>query len=236
MGINDANNVPITDAAAAKLRLDATLNLSKLTSELREWGVGLTWERPADRSVLEYQLLDNAAESIDILKAMNIRDRDALQKKAEKKTEESNAGILLAVKYRVCPIEILKTKEEMRELRERLFLAPCVQDCIPEIQRNAQKWDRNRASTLIELLMLMQDIMDEARSTAEQLQTDNPEGHWALELLEFYADGWIVWLHEFSRDLDCFGDFIDEGVECEKQRAKLAREIVREVEKEKGKR
>ena len=232
MGITDANNGPITDAAAAKLRLDATLSLSKLPSELRQWGVGLTWERPAERSMLEYQLLDEAAESIDILKALNIRDRDALQKQAEEKRQESERGILMAIKYRVCPVEMSLTRENMRELRQRLFRAPCVEDCIPEIQRNAHKWHCNRAPALIDLLKLMEEIIDRARSTAIQLQTDNRDGHWALKLLNFYADGWIVWLHEFSRDMDCFGDFIDEDVERTKQKVIIAREIVREVEKE----
>ena len=233
MGINDANNVPISNAAAAKLRLDATLSLSKLPSELRHWAVGLTWERSSERSMMEYQLLDDAAESIDILKALNIKDRDDLQKKAAKKRQESKAGILLAMKYRVCPTEMFKTREDMRELRQRRWCAPCVQDCIPEIQQNAHKWHSNRASSLILLLRLMEGIMDKARSTAIQLQTDNPDGHWALELLNHYSDVWIVWLDEFSRNMDCFGDFIDEDVERAKQRAKLADEIVREVEKEK---
>ena len=232
MGINDANNVPLSNAAAAQLRLDTTLSLSKLPSELRHWGVGLTWERPAERSVMEYQLLDDAAEAIDILKALNIRDRNALQDQAAKKREESKTGILLAMKYRVDPIEMSQTREQMRELRQWRFLAPCVEDCIPEIQRNARKWHCNRAPALIDLLRLMQGIMDRARSTAVQLQTDNRDGHWALGLLNFYADGWIVWLHEFSRDMDTFRDFLDEDVECAKQRAILAREIVREVEKE----
>ena len=232
MAINDSNNVLSSDAAAAKLRLDTTLSLSRLPSELRQWGVGLTWERPAERSLLEYQLLDEAAEAIGILKALNIRDRDALQNQAEGKRQESERGIFMAIKYRVCPVEMFLTRENMRELRQRFFLAPCVEDCIPEIQLNAHKWHCNRAPTLIDLLKLMEDIMDGARSTAIQLQTDNPDGHWALELLKFYSDGWIVWLHEFSRDLDCFGDFIDEDVERARQRAKLASEIVREVEKE----
>ena len=232
MGINDANNVPVSDAARAKMRLDATLSLSKLPSQLREFGVGLTWERQAERSVTEYQLLDEAAESIDILKALNISDRAALEEKAEKKRKESASGVLKATKYRVCPIEMFQVREDMRELRQRLFCAPCVDDCIPEIQQNAPKWHPNRAPTLIDLLELMEDIMDNARSTAEQLQRDNRDGHWALELLKFYSDGWIVWLHEFSRDMDCFGDFIDEDVERARQRAKFASEIVREVEKE----
>ena len=232
MGINDANNVPLSGAAAAKLRLDATLNLSKLPSQLRELGVGLTWERPAERSVMEYQLLDDAAESIDILKALNISDRDALEKKAEKRRKESVSGLLMAVKYRVCPIEMFKTREDIRELKQRRWCAPCVDDCIPEIQQNAHKWHYNRAPALIDLLRLMEHIMDNVRSTSIQLQTDDRDGHWALELLEFYSDGWLVWLHEFGRDMDCFGDFIDEDVERAKQRAKKADEIVREVEKE----
>ena len=65
MGINDANNVPISDVAGAKLRRDAARNLSKLPSELRQLGVGSTWERSAEQSMMEYRLLDCAAESID---------------------------------------------------------------------------------------------------------------------------------------------------------------------------
>ena len=233
MGINDANNIPLSDTAAAILRLDTAKSLSKLPSQLHEWCVGLTWERSSERSLMEYQMLDDAAASIDILKALNIKDRDDLQRKAHQKTEESNSGLLMAIKYRVCPIEKFTTRENMRELRQRRFCAPCVEDCIPEIQQNAHKWHCNRAPALIDLLQLMQHIMDKARSTTIQLQTDNRDGHWALELLNFYSDNWIVWLHEFCREMDTFGDFIDEDVERAKQRVRLADEIVREVEKEK---
>ena len=85
MGVNDTNSVPISDDAGAKSRRDATLNLSKLPSELRRLGVGSTWARSAEQSMMEYRLSDCAAESIDILRTLNISDRDHMQKKAGKK-------------------------------------------------------------------------------------------------------------------------------------------------------
>lgn len=233
MGINDANNVPITEAAAAELRRDATQNLLKLPAELRRLDIGSAWERSAVRSTMEYFVLDGAAESIEILKALNISDRADMQKKAEKKRGESKSGILMGVKYWVCPIEMKETRDDMRDLRQRRCRVPRVDYCVPEIQQSAHKWHPNRAPSLIHLLNAMEDIMDKTRATAKQLQTDNPDGHWALKLLQFYSDGWLVWLREFGRDLECFGDFIDEDVERTKQRAKLAEEIVKEVEKEK---
>ena len=157
-----------------------------------------------------------------------------MQKKAGKKRKESKPGILMAVNYRVCPIEMEKTGNDMREMRQRRWSVPCVEDCIPEIQHNAHKWQCNRAPSLIHLLKAMEEIMDKARSTAIQLQTDNPDGHWAIKLLDFYLDDWLVWLREFSREIDCFGEIIDEDVESAKERARLdlAEEIVKEIEKE----
>ena len=233
IGINDANNVPVSEAAAAELRRDATQNLMKLPSELCRLDIGSVWERSAVRSKMEYWVLDCAAECIDILKALNLSDRDDMLKKAKEKRDESKPGILMAVKYWVCPIEMKETRENMRDLRQRRCRDPRVSHCIPEIQQSAPKWHPNRAPSLTHLLNAMEKIMDKVRATAEQLETDSPDGHWALKLLQFYSDGWIVWLREFGRDLECFGDFIDEDVERTKQRAKLAEEIVKEVEKEK---
>lgn len=188
----------------------------------------------AEKSMAEYQLLDSAAQSIEILKALNIRDRDLLQEEANGRKKEEAPGVLKAIKYRVYPQEIQKTRDEWRDLRERGCPIRCVEDCMPRINEAAYLDHPASPYNIVFELNDMECVMSKVRATAMQLQTDNPDGHWAIELLNFYSDGWLVYL------ADVYSTFLDYWLECcfdekkkaAKQRAEVARKIVEEVEKE----
>ena len=126
MGISDTYNVPISDDGAEDMRQAATQELSTLPAMLHQLAVGSTGERSAEQSMTEYQLLDSAAKSIEILQAMNITDRDILQEEANRRKKEEAHVALKALKYKVCPQEMQKTRNEMRELRERGCRIRCV--------------------------------------------------------------------------------------------------------------
>ena len=235
MGINDHHNFPISDTAAAEIRQNATQNLSRLPGQLHQLAVGSTWERSSEQSMREYQLLDYAAQNIDILKAMNIRDRDRNQEEASRKKKEEAPGVLNAIKYWVCPQEMKKTRNEMRELRERGRYARCVKDCMPEILDGTDmRW--SGTPDFVYVMKNVEWIMEKARATATKVQTDNPDGHWAIELLNFYSDSWIVWLDDFNENFQPNSYDLDKKIEGAKQRAEVAEEIVEEIEKERRKR
>ncbi|KAF6234209.1 hypothetical protein HO173_007629 [Letharia columbiana] len=231
MGINDHHNFPISDTAAAEMRQNATQNLSRLPGQLHQLAVGSTWERSSEQSMREYQLLDYAAQNIDILKAMNIRDRDRNQEEASRKKKEEAPGVLNAIKYWVCPQEMKKTRNDMRKLRERGRYARCVKDCMPEILDGTDmRW--SGTPDFVYVMKNVEWIMEKARATATKVQTDNPDGHWAIELLNFYSDSWIVWLDDFNENFQTNWYDLDKKIEGAKQRAEVAEEIVEEIEKE----
>lgn len=181
----------------------------------------------------EYQLLDAAAQSIDMLKAMNIRDRDMIQSKAKRKLKEEESAVLNAIKFRICPEEMDKTRNDMRKLRDRGCQICCVDDCMPEIMDGIDlHWSYE--PDFVPELRKMEGIMDKVRATAIKLQTDKLDGHWATGLLNFYSDSWMVWLDAFNMNFqdNWYGDVLDEEMEGAKQRAKVAEEVVKEIEKE----
>ena len=234
MGISDRNNVAIPDSAAVQMRWSATQRLLQLPAQLYHMAVGLTWERSAEQSMEEYRLLDLFAQSIDILKAMNIRDRDQIRDRARRIRKEQAPGVLRAVKYWVCPGEMQKTRHELQRLRERGCSARCVEDCMRKIESGTDMRGSGMPS-FVYTMKAMESIMNKARATAIRLQAENPDGHWAVDLLGFYADGWLVWLDEFNKNFRgswCEKVF-DEKMEGAKERAKVANEIVEEVKKEK---
>lgn len=53
-------------------------------------------------------------------------------------------------------------------------------------------------SDFVEAMRNIERMMDAVRATATKLQTNSPDGHWAIKLLNFYSDGWIVWLDHFN--------------------------------------
>ncbi|KAL9071547.1 MAG: hypothetical protein Q9161_004114 [Pseudevernia consocians] len=216
MGISDTYNVPISDDGAEDMRQAATQELSTLPAMLHQLAVGSTWERSAEQSMTEYQLLDSAAQSIEILQAMNITDRDILQEEANGKKKEEAHVALKAMKYRVCPQEMQKTRNEMRESRESGCHIRCVRDCMPPINEAAYvDYPASPSHRVFEL-------------------NNNPDGHWAIELLNFYSDGWVVYLSDlYSTFLDYWLEYsFDEQMEAAKQRAEVAGKIVEEIEKE----
>ncbi len=231
--IVDTHNMPISDAAAEKIRHKAAQTLLDLPVMLHQMDVGSTWERSAKQSMSEYQLLDSAAESIDILKAINIRDRNQLQEEAHRKKMEQAPGVLKAMKYWVCPTEMQRIKDEMRELRKRGCPTRCVDDCVPTIDSGIEGMAEYNHG-FVWPLRQMESIMSKVQATAKKLQTEEPDGHWAIELLNFYLYGWFLYLDEFNSTfcLCWLGDDFKPKMEAAKQRAKVAEEIVEEVEKE----
>ena len=231
MDIVDTHNM---HAAAAKMRHKAAKTLlDEIPFMLHQLDVGSTWERSAKQSMSEYQLLDSAAQSIDILKAMNIRDRDRLQEEAHQKKREQAPGVLKAMKYWVCPTEMQRTKEEVRELRKRGCPIRCVEDCVPTINDGIEGMADSNFG-FVWPLQQMEVIMSRVRWTAKKLQTEGPDGHWAIELLNFYSDGWFLYLDEFNSTFcrDWLDDDFGQKTEAAKQRAKDAEKIVEEVEEE----
>ncbi len=137
------------------------------------------------------------------------------------------------MKYWVRPMEMQRTKDEMRELRKRGFPTRCVDDCVPTINSGIEGMAEYNYG-FVWPLEHMERIMSRVRATAEKLQTEEPDGHWAIELLNFYSDGWFVYLDEFNSTfcLCWLDDDFESKMEAAKQRAKVAEEIVEEVEKE----
>lgn len=181
----------------------------------------------------EYQLLDTAAQSIDILKALNTRDRDMIQIEAKRKRKEEEPAVLKAMKFRVSPEDMEKTRNDMREIRERGSQISCVKDCMPEILYCFDmKWSSEPA--FVPELRAMELIMNKVRAAAMKLQAENPDGHWATELLNFYSDDWMVWLDEINENYveKWSSDIFHEKWEGAKQRIKVVEEILEEVEKE----
>ena len=236
MGISDAHNVPVSDTAAAEMRQEAAQRLSNLPALLQQEAVGATWDRSAEQSMREYELLDNAAQDINILKAMNVRDRYELQREAKRKRKEEAPGVLKAMKYRISPEELRQTRKEMRELEERGIGVRCVEDCMPYIIDDANLPHYAATPSFVYELKDVERMMDKARATAVKLRTDRPGGHWAIEILESHSEAWLVWLDEFHLNLwdGWYLHVWDEKMEGVKQRAKVAEEIVKEVEKEKA--
>lgn len=233
MGIHDNNNSPIFDTEAASIRQNAAQNLSTVPAHLHQMAVGATWPRSAEQSMKEYELLDFAAESIEILKALNIRDGLQRQKEASRKKKEEAPGVLLAAKYWVCPEELEKTKSEMLELKKRGIWFTRVEQRASDWVGATDMW-MGGPPDFVPALKRIEQIINKVRSTATGLRTRKPDGHWATELLDFYSDGWLVWLDELGASYLHAGyqDVFEEKVKAEEQRAKSALEIVDEVEKE----
>lgn len=214
----------------------ATEILAELPTGLSEFASCSNGERSAEDSMRNYKLLDDAAQAIEILKAMNLRDREQLQQKAIRKKDEEAPGITNALKYRVCPQEMEKTRQEMREIRERGSRITCLGDCMPTLRYHCDLW-WTETPQFIDILRSVEAVMDKVRATAIQLRRENRDGHWAIGLLDFYSDAWIVYLDELCSaywNYWCRG-VLKEKVKDAEWRAKVAREIVREVEKEKVK-
>ena len=233
MSVSDRRDRPISGAAAAQLREESTQNLSNLAAQLQELAVGSTWERSPEQSMSEYQLLDAAAESIDVLKAMNMRDRAVIESTNSRKLKEEEQMMRTAFRFRISPEEMEKTRNGMREVRARARTIFCVDDCMPTFMYGMRRQFSTEPEFVPELRRI-EKTMDKVRATAIELQADNPDGHWAIDLLNFYSDGWMVWLGAFHRNIrhNWYNDIYDEEMEGAKQRAKIAEEIVEEVENE----
>lgn len=113
MAINDEENYPISDTEAAELKQEATKRLSDLPAQLRQMCVGSTWRRSAEQSMMEYQLLGMAAQSIEILKAMKITGKEQLQREAERERQEAAPGVLKAIK--LSSIEYVRRRWQRQE-------------------------------------------------------------------------------------------------------------------------
>lgn len=129
VAVNEEENYPISDTEAAELNQEATKRLSDLPAQLQQMCVGSTWRSSAEQSMMEYQLLGMAAQSIEILKAMNIMGKEQLQSEAERERQEAAPGVLKAIKYRVCPEEMAKTRNDLRNKWERGCNGRRVEEC-----------------------------------------------------------------------------------------------------------
>lgn len=160
--------------------------------------------------MMEYQLLGMAAQSIEILKAMNIMGKEQLQREAERERQEAAPGVLKAIKYRVCPEEMAKTRNDLRNMWERGCNGRRVEECARHLIDGVNKsYYTSCTPTFLVEMEHMEWTMDKVRSTAAGLKAENPNGHWAIELLDFYSDAWTVWLDEIYLQFhDCMRMFI----------------------------
>lgn len=234
IGISDDRMPSMSEDEAAKIWQEAAETLSEIPAMLHELSVGPTWGRAED-SMREYQLLDSAAQAIDVLKVLNIRDRNVLRQEAKSKAMEDELGTRKALKYRVDPEEMEKTREEMRGVRERGSRITCLEDCMKTLMYDFDP----RWSFKPDYLYVLEDVqwsMNRVQAAAKKLQTESRDGHWATGLLNFYSDAWIVFLDELNSEfLESWYDNVPmEKVEHAEQRAKVAEEIIGEVGKEKG--
>ena len=236
MAINDEEKYPISDTEVAELKQEATKRLSDLPAQLQQMCIGSTWRRSAEQSMMEYQLPDMAAQSIEILKAMNIMGKEQLQRKAERGRQEAAPGVLKAINYGVCPEEIAKTRNDLRNMWERgcsAWVEECAQHLTDGV--NISYYTSCTPTFLIEMEHI-EWTMDKVRSTGTDLKADNPNGYRAIELLDFYSDAWTVWLDEIYLHIhDWYEDVYYEKMDGAKQRVNIAEEIIREVEKERRK-
>ena len=194
VAIKNEEKYQISDTEAAELKQEVTKRLSDLPAQLQQMCVGSIWRRSAEQSMMEYELLDMAGQSIETLKAMNIMGKEQLQREAERERQEAAPGVLKAIKYRVCPEEIAKTRNDLRNMWERGCsgqVEECARHLIDAV--NISYYTSCTPSFLIEMEH-MEWTMDKVRSTATDLKADNPNGHWVIELLDFYSDAWTVWL------------------------------------------
>ena len=233
IGISNNRMPPMFDDEAASIRQEATEILSKFPAMLHGLSVGSTWDRSAEDSMREYQLLDSAAQAIDVLKALNTRDRAVLRQEAKSKAEEDEHGIRKGLKYWVNPQEMEKTREGMREMRERGSRITRLEDCMTTLMYDFNpRWAAKPG--FVYVLESVQGAMDRVRAATVKLQTESRDGHWAIGLLNFYSDAWVVFLDELNSEYLESDNVSMEKIEDAKQRAKVAEEIIGEVEKERN--
>ena len=235
IGIRDDSMPLISHDEAARIRQEAAGTLSEIPAILHGLSVGSTWDRSAEDSMREYQLLDSAAQAIDVLKALNIRDREVVRQKAKFKAYENELGIRKTLKYWVHPEEMEKTREEMRGVRERGSRISCLEDCMRTLMYDFDpRWSFKQ--DFVYVLEHVQWIMDKVQAATMKLQMENWDGHWAVGLLSFYCDAWIVFLDELNFEYleSWYNNVSKEKVEDARQRAKIAEEIIGEVGKERG--
>lgn len=234
MSINNEHNAPISHAEEARMRQEVTRELSDLPANLHNLAVGFTWKRSAEQSIREYQLLDMAAQSIEILKAMNIMDREEQENEAIRKKEEAAPGLLKAMKYRVSPQELAKTAADIKELQKCTHRAYRVEDCLRAIVDEVNINYLDGRPGFLGTMQVWEWTIDKARSTVIKLREKNPDGHWAIELLNFHTNSWLVWLNEIfsSYHENWYQNVFDEKMEGAEQRVERVKEIIAEVEKE----
>lgn len=234
IGIRDDRMPPMFEDEAARIRQEATDTISKIQAMLRGLSVGSTWDRSAEDSMREYQLLDSAAQAIDVLKVLNIRDREELRQEAESKRKEDELCARKALKYWVHPEEMEKTRKEMRGMRERGSRITCLEDCMKTLMYDPHpRWAAKPG--FVYVLENVQWAMDRVQTATVKLETESRDGHWAIGLLNFYSDAWICFLDELNSEYleSWWNNVPEERIEEAKQRAKLAEDIIEEVRKEK---
>ena len=230
IGLRDNYKVPIPDRLAAEMTQKATETLRELPARLFSSDICSEGERTAADSMRQYEILDKAAQAIEILKAMNYRDREQLRQKANRKIEEDAPTRMNAFKYRVCPQEMEKMRREILRVRGRGCKITCLADCV-SMRRSALD-----PPDFVHVLRRVGWAMDKVRVTVAKLETEHPEGHWAVGLLNFYFDAWIVYFDGLDSQYrePWYGQVLDMKSDDAVRRARVAEEIVREVEKEKG--
>lgn len=187
VAVNDEENYLISDTEAAELKQEATKRLSDLPAQLQQMCVGSTWRRSTEQSMMGYQLLGMAAQSIEILVAMNIMGKEQLQREAERERQEAVPGVLKAVKYRVCPEEMAKTRNDLRNMWERGCNGRRVEECARHLIDGVNiSYYTSCTPTFLVEMEHMEWTMDKVRSTAADPKgggSKRPLGHRASRLL-----------------------------------------------------
>ena len=234
VAILDRNKDLVTDTEAAQIRHQGIQTLLDASTDLRQLAVGLTWDRSPEERMKEYKLLEQGAKCINILKAMNTMDRDALRGEGKRKRMEVVSGALKAIKYMVGWEEMARTSNDMRELLKRGCRAERVEDCMGRIVDGINMSYSHGKPGFVYTMEQEEWIMDQARSTVLKLRAaDSYGGHWAVEILNFYSARWLVWLDEVYWHVhDLYPAVFDEKMDEASKRAEIVWEIVTEVGRE----